>query len=188
MAPGDAFPDHFSSVAAGYAAYRPHYPPALIAALAERCAAHDVAWDVGCGSGQLSVALATRFTEVIATDPAAAQLAAAAPHPRVRYRQASAEASGLADASVDLIVAAQAAHWFRWPAFTVEALRVARPGGLIALVSYGVIELDGPAGAVLADCYHRVVAPFWHRSGATSRRATGSSRCRCPSWCRRRSR
>ena len=55
------FADHFSTVAAQYAAYRPHYPRALVEALAGLCTHRDVAWDVGCGSGQLSIALADEF-------------------------------------------------------------------------------------------------------------------------------
>jgi SAM-dependent methyltransferase len=155
-----SFPDHFSELAARYAAYRPHYPPALVGVLAERCERHDVAWDVGCGSGQLSVALAARFGRVIATDPASAQLAHAEPDPHVEYRCASAEASGLPDASADLAVAAQAAHWFDWPRFVVEVGRVVRPGGLIALVSYRNAELAGDVGELLL-AYYREIEPYW---------------------------
>jgi SAM-dependent methyltransferase len=154
------FADHFSALAARYAAYRPHYPPALVAALADRCARHDVAWDVGCGSGQLSVALAARFDHVIATDPAQAQLDHAAPDPRVEYRCAPAEASGLADASAELAVAAQAAHWFDWPRFVAEVGRVVRPGGLIALVTYRNAELSGPAGEAI-ERYYAEIEPYW---------------------------
>lgn len=154
------FADHFSSIAARYAAYRPTYPPALVDALAER-APPGTAWDVGCGSGQLSVALAERFERVIATDPAQAQLDAATPHPRVEYRCAPAEASGLAAHSVELVVAAQAAHWFDWPRFVAEVERVARPGALLALVSYGVLEVDGEAGELLTRFYRDVVGPYW---------------------------
>src|SRR5262245_41151760 len=130
------FADHFSGLAARYAAYRPHYPPQLVDLLADRCERRDVAWDVGCGSGQLSVALAGRFAHVIATDPAQAQLDQAEPADRVEYRCATAEASGLPDACADLVVAAQSAHWFDWPRFVAEAGRVARPGALVALVTY----------------------------------------------------
>lgn len=153
------FPDHFSTIAARYATYRPHYPAALVEALAER-APTGTAWDIGCGSGQLSVALADRFERVIATDPSQAQLASAVVHPRVEYRCSPAEASGLPDASVDLAVAAQAAHWFDWPRFVVEVGRVARPGALIALVSYGNMEFDGAVGEEL-NRYRAVVAPYW---------------------------
>ena len=155
-----SFADHFSTIAADYATYRPRYPAALVDALAERAPA-GTAWDVGCGSGQLSVALAARFEHVIATDPAQAQLDAAPPHPRVSYRCAPAEASGLDDASVALVVAAQAAHWFDWPRFVAEVARVARPGALVALVSYGILELDGEAGQIASRFYHDVVGPYW---------------------------
>jgi SAM-dependent methyltransferase len=150
------FADHFSTVAARYAQYRPTYPPALVDALADR-APPGTAWDVGCGTGQLSVALAARFACVIATDPAQAQLDAATPHAGVEYRCAPAEASGLPDASVVLAVAAQAAHWFDWPRFVAEAGRVVQPGGLVALVSYGVIEVDDAVDRFYRD----VVGPYW---------------------------
>jgi SAM-dependent methyltransferase len=155
------FADHFSQVAARYAAYRPHYPAALVDALAARADTSGVAWDVGCGSGQLSVALAERFARVIATDPAQAQLDEAVPHPRVEYRRASAEDSGLPAASVALVVAAQAAHWFDWPRFVAEAARVAAPGALVALVSYGILVVDGAAGAEISRYYHEVAGPYW---------------------------
>src|SRR5262249_14085932 len=105
------FADHFSQLAARYVAYRPHYPPALTDALAERSPRTELAWDAGCGSGQLSVALARRFARVIATDPAQAQLDHAERAPGVEYRCEPSEACTLDDASADLVVAAQAAHW-----------------------------------------------------------------------------
>ena len=152
-----AFADHFGAFAARYAAYRPHYPPALIAALRAETDG-ETAWDVGCGNGQLSLDLAGAFARVIATDPAQAQLELATPHPRIEYRQAPAEASGLADASVDLVVAAQAAHWFDWPRFLAEVDRVARPGALVALVSYG--NFEAPQAPAI-DRYRARVAPYW---------------------------
>ena len=155
-----AFADHFSKLAAHYAQFRPHYPPELVDALADRCPAHRVAWDIGCGSGQLSMALTARFDHVVATDPAQAQLDHAEPHARVEYRCETAEASSLADASADLAVAAQSAHWLDWPRFVPEVGRVVRPGGLIALVSYRDAALDGEAGAALAQFY-RDIEPYW---------------------------
>jgi len=155
-----SFPDHFSALAARYAAYRPHYPAALVGVLADRCARHDAAWDVGCGSGQLSVALAARFGHVIATDPAQAQLDHAERDLRVEYRCTPAEASGLPDASAELAVVAQAAHWFDWPRFVTEVGRVVRPGGLIALVTYRNAEIAGDVGAQLV-AYYRKIEPYW---------------------------
>jgi SAM-dependent methyltransferase len=153
--------DHFSSVAARYAAFRPHYPAALVELLAERADTTGAAWDVGCGNGQLSVALAERFSRVIATDPAQAQLDRAIPHPRVEYRRSSAEDSGLPAASVALVVAAQAAHWFDWPRFVAEVARVAAPGALVALVSYGNLIAEGAAGAEIDRFHHGAAGPYW---------------------------
>jgi len=154
------FADHFSQLAARYAAYRPHYPAALVVALAERCARREVAWDVGCGSGQLSVALAAQFAHVVATDPAQAQLDHAERDPRIEYRCERSDASSLDDASVDLAVAAQSAHWFDWPRFVVELGRVVRPGGLIALITYRNAELAAEVGEQLAQFY-REIEPYW---------------------------
>lgn len=137
-----AFKDHFSSHAAAYAAYRPAYPPALAAWLSSIAPSPKAALDVGCGSGQLSLLLAEHFETVVATDPSAQQIDSAIAHPRIDYRVAPAEASGLPDASVDLLTAAQAAHWFDLPAFFTEARRLLRPRGVIALISYA--GMDGP--------------------------------------------
>ena len=41
------------------------------------------------------------------------------------------------DASVDLVLVAQAAHWFDLPAFYAEVARVLRPGGVLAVWSSG---------------------------------------------------
>ena len=156
-----SFADHFSTIAAGYAAHRPRYPQALADALAERCTHHDLAWEAGCGNGQLSVRLAARFAHVIATDPSRAQLDAAERHPAIEYRCESAEQVTLGDATADLAVAAQAAHWFDWPRYVAEVGRVARPGALVALVSYGVLRLPGEVGPVIEHYYRDVVGPYW---------------------------
>jgi SAM-dependent methyltransferase len=154
-----SFADHFSKVASQYAAYRPRYPQALADLLADRCAARELAWDAGCGNGQLSVSLARRFAHVIATDPARAQIDAAEANPRVEYRCEPAEASSLADASADLAVAAQAAHWFDWPRYVGEVARVAKPGALVALLGYGGLSV---AGDRLIEHYYKVTtAGYW---------------------------
>ncbi|MEM8751735.1 MAG: class I SAM-dependent methyltransferase [Pseudomonadota bacterium] len=151
----------FDAGGAAYAAGRPTYPPALADALADAAPAEGHALDVGCGTGQLAALLAERFARVTATDPSGSQLAAASRHPRIAYREEPAERIGLPDASVDLIAAAQAAHWFDLPSFYAEARRVARPGGLLALVTYGVPEAEGPAKARFEDFYWREIHEYW---------------------------
>jgi SAM-dependent methyltransferase len=156
-----AFKDHFSVRSGDYAAFRPTYPLAVVDDLANLCQATDAALDVGCGTGQLSVLLAERFAHVIATDASPHQVQNAQAHPRVTYRVAPAEASGLAQASVDLIAAAQAAHWFDLPAFYAEARRVGRPGAIVALLTYGMLEADADVDAVVQHFYNDVVGPYW---------------------------
>lgn len=156
------FKDHFSHDSAGYAAARPRYPRALVDFLASASPSTRLAWDVGCGSGQLSTLLAERFEQVIATDASAQQLANAEAHPKVTYRHAPAEASGLEARSVDLVTAAQAAHWFDLPRFYDEVRRVARgPDSVVALISYAWHSVAPAIDEVVAPFALGTLAPFW---------------------------
>ena len=155
------FKDHFSVTATGYAAHRPVYPRAVAEALAARSPGRGLAWDAGCGSGQLSLVLGEVFERVVATDASAAQIAAATPHTAVRYAVAPAEASGLPEGSVDCAVAAQAVHWFDLDAYYREVRRVARPGGLIALVTYAVLEVDSGIERVVDHFYRQTLEGHW---------------------------
>ena len=158
----DAFADHFTSVAADYASFRPTYPAALFAWLADIVPGRALAWDCAAGSGQASRGLAAHFERVIATDASAAQIAAAASHPRVEYRVAPAEASGLPDGVVDLVTVAQALHWFDLDRFYAEARRVLKPGGVLAVWTYGVLSVAGEAVDARARAFYReTVGPYW---------------------------
>ena len=76
-----SFKDHFASLAANYASFRPRYPSSLFDYLAQSSPRRECAWDCACGSGHATLDLAARFAAVIATDASAAQVAAAPPHP-----------------------------------------------------------------------------------------------------------
>ncbi len=157
-----SFADLFSAVARGYAAFRPSYPFALFDWLAGQAPARGVAWDCATGSGQAAVDLARCFTRVVATDASAAQLAQAVPHERIEYRVAPAEAPGLETGSVDLIVVAQALHWFDVERFHAEVRRVLKPQGVIAEWCYGLTIVDGEAvDALVQHYYSAVVGPYW---------------------------
>ena len=162
-----SFKDHFSSASDRYAAYRPVYPAALFAWLAGLCpgpgtnAERGIAWDCATGSGQAALGLVPHFRQVVATDASAEQIRHAAPHPRIDYRVAPAEACGLADHSVDLVTVAQAAHWFALPRFYAEAARVLKLGGVLARFGYGRIVLPGAMDAPLRRFYADTVGPYW---------------------------
>ena len=156
-----SFADHFSAVSAAYAAFRPRYPDELFAFLAREARARTAAWDAGTGSGQAALGLAQHFGHVTATDASEEQLEHATPDSRVTYRVAPAEASGLADHSIDLVTAAQAVHWFDRPRFWAEARRVLKPGGLIAVWTYVLVEIEPRIDAIVRRSYESVVGPFW---------------------------
>ena len=159
----EPFKDHFSGVSQEYAQFRPRYPAALFDFLAGVAPGRNLAWDCAAGSGQATIDLAARFARVVATDASARQLDAAPRHPRVSYRVAPAEASGLPDACADLIAVAQAFHWFDQQAFFREARRVLVESGVLAIWTYAFMRFpDDPAlDAAEARFYGEVLKGFW---------------------------
>lgn len=155
------FKDHFSTRADAYASYRPSYPPELFTFLAGLCQQHERAWDCATGNGQAARGLAAYFREVVATDASAQQIAQAPASPGVKFAVATAEASGLEDASVDLLTVAQAAHWFDHAVFHAEAKRVLRPGGVVALWCYERLRVDPAIDAIVEDFYDGLLGPYW---------------------------
>lgn len=155
------FRDHFSSSSPGYARFRPGYPPALFEWIARESPGTARAWDCATGTGQAALGLADHFDLVIGTDASRAQLREAAPHPNVLYVRSTAEASALATASMDAIVAAQAVHWFDRPLFFREAARVGRKGALIAVWTYWRLVITPAIDEAVDRFYSGVVGPFW---------------------------
>ena len=130
----------FSDRVETYVRYRPSYPAALIAGLAQRAGLtpRSVVADVGSGTGIFTGLLLPLVGRVHAVEPNAAMRAAAEVQfgslPGFVSVAAPAEATTLADASVDLITVAQAFHWFDARACRREFARILRPGGRVALI------------------------------------------------------
>ncbi|KAF1371867.1 hypothetical protein PFLUV_G00273810 [Perca fluviatilis] len=129
----------------------------------------NLAVDVGCGSGQGTILLAPYFTKVVGTDVSPAQLEMALANsspPNVSYRECPAEELPFAPGEVDLVTAIAAAHWFDRKRFLLEADRVLRPGGCLALVSYTMdfeLEYGGVSNTALNDIceeYYDALRPF----------------------------
>lgn len=155
------FKDHFSEQAALYAASRPHYPAALFDWLEAASPGRALAWDAGCGNGQAARELATRFDEVFASDPSAAQIEAAQGPSNLRFAVEPAEHCSLPAACADLATVAQAVHWFDLPAYYGEVVRVLRPEGLLAVWGYGLHSVADPIDALLWQLYEDTLGPYW---------------------------
>jgi SAM-dependent methyltransferase len=130
----------FTSRVENYIKYRPGYPPALIRLLAEQhgLTPRSVIADVGSGTGILARMLLEHGSEVYGVEPNREMREAGerllAGFPRFHSVDAGAEATTLPDASVDLVTAAQAFHWFDRARARVEFARMLRPGGTVVLV------------------------------------------------------
>ncbi|MBX3357136.1 MAG: class I SAM-dependent methyltransferase [Phycisphaeraceae bacterium] len=126
----------FGARAEDYKKFRPSYPGAAIDAVLDGLgeAGRVVAADVGAGTGISSRLLAEKGVRVIAVEPNAAMREAAEAHGLVEWRDGTAEATGLRDGEVDLVVCAQAFHWFEPVGAVREFWRVLKRGGRLALV------------------------------------------------------
>ena len=156
------FKDHFSRQAADYAKFRPGYPEELFAYLWRIAPSRTLAWDCGTGNGQAAVALASVFARVIATDASEKQISEAQPHERVEYRVAPSENSGIQSRTIDLIMVAQALHWFDLDQFYAETWRVLKSNGVLAASAYRFFHITAEIDELVNHRYHdKVVGPFW---------------------------
>ena len=155
------FKDHFSSQAIIYSKYRPGYPDELFKYLASLAPARTLAWDCATGSGQAAMGLVKHFDKVIATDASEKQISSAIPHEKIDYRVAPAEHAPIADSAVDLIVVAQALHWFETALFFAEAKRVLKDRGVIAVWSYNLLEISSKVDAIIDDFYENTLGEYW---------------------------
>ncbi|WPC05884.1 class I SAM-dependent methyltransferase [Pseudomonas benzenivorans] len=151
----------FGAGAEAYASYRPHYPDELFAWLARHSPQHQRALDIGCGNGQASQPLRRHFGQVLACDASIEQLRAGSDWRGIQLFVADAQVLPLPSASLDLVVVAQALHWFASPAFFAEVSRLLRPDGLFCAWCYGLMQIDAGLDALVADFYRGTLAGYW---------------------------
>jgi SAM-dependent methyltransferase len=156
-----AFKDHFSKQAAGYAKFRPRYPQKLFDYLGSIAPSRQLAWDCGTGNGQAAVGLASVFDRVIATDASEKQIANAESHEIIEYRVAPAESSGMESETLDLVMVAQALHWFDLGRFYGEVRRVLKNNGVFAASAYNLLHVEPAIDEVVNRYYYDVVEAFW---------------------------
>ncbi|MBI3299582.1 MAG: class I SAM-dependent methyltransferase [Elusimicrobia bacterium] len=156
------FKDLFSPQAADYRRHRPGYPAALFEYLASLPKTRRLALDCATGNGQAAVGLAAHFDRVLAVDLSRGQLDNAVPHPKVGYRLAAAEDTGLPAGSADLVASASGMHWFDLGRFYTEVRRVAAPGGVLAAWCYGRdLRITPEVDAIVERYAFELLGPYW---------------------------
>ena len=132
--------ERFSNRVENYVKYRPDYPREIIGYLADEIglAADWIIADIGCGTGISSRMFLENGNSVIGVEPNDTMRRAAvdclADFSEFTAIDGTSDATNLPDASVDLIVAAQAFHWFDAAATKSEFQRIAKPGGYAVLM------------------------------------------------------
>ena len=151
----------FGAGAEAYANYRPQYPDALFDWLAQHSPQRLRALDIACGNGQASHPLRRHFAQVLACDASLEQLHAGRDWQGIQRFAADASALPLATASLDLIVVAQALHWFASPVFFAEVRRLLKPDGLFCAWCYGLTRIDSRLDTLIEDFYGNTLAGYW---------------------------
>ena len=154
--------DLFSNHAAHYAAFRPTYPDVLYEFIFSHTQHFDLAWDAGTGNGQVARDLSKRFNKVFASDISRKQIENAYQHENIFY-SISAETTSFPNAQFDLITVAQAIHWFDRDKFYNEVCRVAKPGALLAVWGYSLLNINPQIDLIINDFYKNVVGPYWDK-------------------------
>lgn len=132
--------NRFTSRVEDYARYRPGYPAEIVDLLTTKCGLtpESIVADVGSGTGKLSEIFLANGNVVIGIEPNESMRVVAEKifkdDPRFRSVNGTAEATTLPEASVELIVAGQAFHWFDPLQTREEWIRILKPDHWVALI------------------------------------------------------
>jgi len=155
--------DNFSTQSDKYAKFRPTYPSMFFDFLNSIVPAKKNAWDCGTGNGQVAYELAKTFDNIYATDISQSQIDNARKSDKIRYSVQPAEKTNFADSTFDLIIVAQAIHWFDFDKFYVEVKRTARENATLCVIGYGLIEIEPQIDYMIKDFYTEAIGNYWDK-------------------------
>ena len=155
--------DNFSSHSDKYAKYRPTYPLEFFNYLNSLVPNKQNAWDCGTGNGQVAFELSKTFDHVFATDISQSQIDNASKSDNISYSVQPAEKTNFKDHRFDLIVIAQAIHWFDFEKFYSEVRRTAVENALICVVGYGRIEISENIDSIIGNFYENIIGKYWDK-------------------------
>lgn len=153
--------DRFSQQSDIYKEFRPVYPPQMYTYMLSLCSNKDCAWDCGTGNAQVASVLAQHFTKVEATDISENQLQQAPTLQNVNYSLQRAESTNFPTNNFDLITVAQALHWFDFLPFYAEVKRVLKPGGVLAVWGYSLLQIEEKIDVLIQDFYKNTIGSYW---------------------------
>ena len=155
--------DNFSTQSDKYAKFRPSYPSEFFDFLNSVITKKENAWDCGTGSGQVAFELAKTFDNIYATDISQSQIDNARQSAKIEYSVQPAEKTNFAENTFDLIIVAQAIHWFDFEKFYAEVKRTAKENAKLCVVGYGLLEITPEIDFVIRDFYTKVIGEYWDK-------------------------
>lgn len=155
--------DNFSIQSDNYAKYRPAYPTEFYDYLYSLIPASHAAWDCGTGNGQVAFELAKKFDHVFASDISESQIKNALQSKNIVYSIQAAELTSFKNDQFDLIIVAQAIHWFDFDKFYSEVRRTGKSNAILCVLGYGKIEISEEMNRVINNFYRNVIGSYWDK-------------------------
>lgn len=115
------------------------------------------------GRGQVAYELAKTFDKVFATDVSQSQIANALQANNISYSVQPAETTNFDDGQFDLVIVAQAIHWFDFDKFYAEVKRTTKDNAFLCVVGYNRVKITEQIDNVITDFYTHVIGSYWDK-------------------------